>query len=216
MSLSSAAAPAVDRSFTGWRRPGSGFCCWSAATICRARPPTGFADRVRRRRLSGARNLVRRGRRSFHPGLHYYVGGNSKVYGAALFRMRQRDFEDIIHQDGVSPAWPLKYEAFEPYYAQAERLFHVHGQRGEDPNEPPSSGPFPYPPVSHEPRIAVAEREPGGDGLHPFHLPLGICWTRKTASRPRPAFASAATPSTAFPACSTARPMRKSSASIRP
>ena len=90
--------------------------------------------------------------RSFHPGLHYYVGGNSKVYGAALFRLRERDFEEIQHKDGVSPAWPLKYDDFEPYYAEAERLFHVHGQRGEDPHEPPSSGPFPYPPVSHEPR----------------------------------------------------------------
>ena len=94
--------------------------------------------------------------RSFHPGLHYYVGGNSKVYGAALFRMRERDFDEIVHKDGVSPAWPLKYDAFEPYYAEAERLFHVHGQRGEDPTEPPSSGPFPYPPVSHEPRIPGA------------------------------------------------------------
>ncbi len=99
--------------------------------------------------------------RSFHPGLHYYVGGNSKVYGAALFRMRERDFDEIVHKDGLSPAWPLKYDAFEPYYAEAERLFHVHGQRGEDPTEPPSSGPFPHPPVSHEPRIAGAWREPG-------------------------------------------------------
>jgi choline dehydrogenase-like flavoprotein len=77
----------------------------------------------------------------FHPGLHYYVGGNSKVYGAALLRLRERDFGEIVHADGVSPAWPLKYDVFEPYYAQAERLFHVHGQRGEDPTEPPSSGP---------------------------------------------------------------------------
>ena len=73
---------------------------------------------------------------SFHPGLHYYVGGNSKVYGAALFRLRERDFDEIVHKDGMSPAWPLKYDAFEPYYAEAERLFHVHGQRGEDPTEP--------------------------------------------------------------------------------
>ena len=67
----------------------------------------------------------------FHPGLHYYVGGNSKVYGAALFRLRERDFGEIQHEDGISPAWPLKYDAFEPYYTQAETLFEVHGQRGE-------------------------------------------------------------------------------------
>jgi len=112
--------------------------------------------------------------KSFHPGLHYFVGGNSKVYGAALFRMRERDFGEVRHKDGVSPAWPLEYEVFEPYYAEAERLFHVHGQRGEDPDEPPSSGPFPYPPVSHEPRIQALHDSLVGDGLQPFHLPLGI------------------------------------------
>jgi choline dehydrogenase-like flavoprotein len=116
---------------------------------------------------------------SFHPGLHYYVGGNSKVYGAALFRMRQRDFDDIVHKDGVSPAWPVKYDAFEPYYAEAERLFHVHGQRGEDPTEPASSSPFPHPPVSHEPRIAALAESLAKDGLHPFHLPLGILLDEK-------------------------------------
>jgi choline dehydrogenase-like flavoprotein len=117
--------------------------------------------------------------RTFHPGLHYYVGGNSKVYGAALFRMRERDFGEIIHKDGVSPAWPLRYDAFEPYYAEAERLFHVHGQRGEDPNEPPSSGPFPFPPVSHEPQIQALSESLTKDGLHPFHLPLGILLDEK-------------------------------------
>jgi choline dehydrogenase-like flavoprotein len=117
--------------------------------------------------------------RSFRPGLQYYVGGNSKVYGAALFRMRERDFGEIIHKDGVSPAWPLKYDLFEPYYAEAEKLFHVHGQRGEDPNEPFSSGPFPYPPVSHEPAIQGLSDSLTQDGLHPFHLPLGILLDEK-------------------------------------
>ncbi|TPL75265.1 GMC family oxidoreductase [Mesorhizobium sp. B2-3-13] len=112
--------------------------------------------------------------RSFRPGLHYYVGGNSKVYGAALFRMRERDFGELRHKDGISPAWPLGYEAFEPYYAEAERLFHVHGQRGEDPTEPPSSGPFPYRPVSHEPRIQALHDALAAGGLRPFHLPFGI------------------------------------------
>lgn len=123
--------------------------------------------------------------REFHPGLHYYVGGNSKVYGAALFRMRERDFGEIQHKDGVSPAWPLKYQDFEPYYAEAERLFHVHGQRGEDPTEPPASGPFPYPPVSHEPRIQSLHDKFQADGLHPFHLPLGILLDEKNG-RPTP------------------------------
>ena len=117
--------------------------------------------------------------RSFHPGLHYYVGGNSKVYGAALLRLRERDFEELRHADGLSPAWPLKYGDFEPYYAAAEQLFHVHGQRGEDPNEPPASGPFPYPAVSHEPAIQTLNDRLARSGLHPFHLPLGILLDEK-------------------------------------
>ena len=117
--------------------------------------------------------------RTFHPGLHYFVGGNSKVYGAALLRLRERDFGEIVHKDGVSPAWPLPYEAFEPYYAKAEQLFHVHGQRGEDPNEPAASGPFPYPAVSHEPHIASLSDRLSAQGLHPFHLPLGILLDEK-------------------------------------
>ncbi|MGH7104170.1 MAG: GMC family oxidoreductase N-terminal domain-containing protein, partial [Acetobacteraceae bacterium] len=110
----------------------------------------------------------------FHPGLHYYVGGNSKVYGGALFRLREKDFGEVRHKHGVSPAWPLGYDVFEPYYAEAERLFHVHGERGEDPNEPWSSGPYPYPPVSHEPRIQRLSETWASEGVHPFHLPLGV------------------------------------------
>ena len=117
--------------------------------------------------------------RSFSPGLHYFVGGNSKVYGAALLRLRERDFDEVRHKDGLSPAWPLKYDVFEPYYAEAERLFHVHGQRGEDPTEPPSSGPFPYPAVSHEPAIQALSDGLTRQGLHPFHLPLGILLDEK-------------------------------------
>lgn len=111
---------------------------------------------------------------AFHPGLHYYVGGNSKVFGAALFRLRERDFGELRHKGGVSPAWPLGYDVFEPYYTQAEALYHVHGQRGEDPNEPWSSAPYAYPPVQHEPRIQQLSDIFQQQGLHPFHLPLGI------------------------------------------
>ena len=117
--------------------------------------------------------------KSFQPGLHYYVGGNSKVYGAALFRMRERDFEEIVHQDGVSPAWPIKYQEFESYYGEAEQLFHVHGLRGEDPTEPPASGEYPFPPVSHEPKIAALSEALSKQGLRPFHLPLGILLDEK-------------------------------------
>jgi choline dehydrogenase-like flavoprotein len=112
--------------------------------------------------------------RSFHPGLHYFVGGNSKVYGAVLFRLRERDFGEIRHPDGVSPAWPLDYSAFEPYYQAAEELYHVHGLRGEDPAEPPCKAPYAYPPISHEPRIQMLFDGLKREGHHPFHLPVGI------------------------------------------
>ena len=117
--------------------------------------------------------------RDFHPGLHYFVGGNSKMYGAALFRLRERDFDEITHKDGISPAWPLKYDVFESYYADAEKLFHVHGQRGEDSTEPWRSGDFPYPAVSHEPKIQNLHDKLKHEGYHPFHLPLGILMDEK-------------------------------------
>jgi choline dehydrogenase-like flavoprotein len=109
-----------------------------------------------------------------HPHTNYYVGGNTKFYGAALFRLREADFGELRHAGGISPAWPIAYDELEPYYTEAERLYHVHGERGVDPTDPWASAPYPYPPVSHEPRIqrlhdALAQR-----GLRPFHVPLGI------------------------------------------
>ncbi len=72
----------------------------------------------------------------FKPFIHYNVGGNSKFYGAAMFRFRESDFKEVKHYGGVSPAWPLGYDVYEPYYTQAEFLYHVHGKRGSDPTEP--------------------------------------------------------------------------------
>ena len=117
---------------------------------------------------------------TFHPALHYYVGGNSKVYGAALFRLRERDFDELIHAGGVSPAWPLKYASFASYYDEAEALFHVHGNRGEDPVEPPSVNPYPFTAVKHEPKVAELSEKLAGIGLKPFHLPLGILLDQKS------------------------------------
>jgi choline dehydrogenase-like flavoprotein len=79
--------------------------------------------------------------RALHPHTNYCVGGNTKFYGAALFRLRREDFGELKHWGGVSPAWPITYEEMEPFYAEAERLYHVHGRRGEDPTEPRRVGP---------------------------------------------------------------------------
>jgi choline dehydrogenase-like flavoprotein len=112
--------------------------------------------------------------RLFKPHQQYFVGGNTKFYGAILFRLRERDFDEVQHYGGVSPAWPISYQDLEPYYAQAERLYLVHGEAGEDPTEPPRSGPFPYPAVSHEPRIQQLHDDFVATGHSPFHLPVGV------------------------------------------
>jgi choline dehydrogenase-like flavoprotein len=112
---------------------------------------------------------------TFQPQIHYFVGGATKLYGAALYRLREEDFGEIHHHDGISPAWPITYMQMEPYYTKAEQLYQVHGARYEDPTEPPASNPhYPYPPVSHEPRIQQLHDDFAAAGLHPFHAPCGI------------------------------------------
>jgi choline dehydrogenase-like flavoprotein len=111
---------------------------------------------------------------AFRPHAQYFVGGNTKVYGAILFRLRERDFQEVRHYGGVSPAWPISYADLEPYYAEAERLYLVHGQAGEDPTEPWRSGEFPHPAVSHEPRIQRLHDDLVNAGRRPFHLPVGV------------------------------------------
>jgi choline dehydrogenase-like flavoprotein len=112
--------------------------------------------------------------REFQAGTHYFVGGNTKFYGAALLRMRERDFGEVRHAGGVSPAWPIRYDELEPYYTRAEHLYHVHGNRGEDPTEPWSSAPYRFPAVSHEPRLQQLSDGWERLGLRPFHVPVGI------------------------------------------
>jgi choline dehydrogenase-like flavoprotein len=109
-----------------------------------------------------------------HPHTNYYVGGNTKFYGAALFRLRKEDFGEVKHFDGISPAWPISYDDLEPYYLKAERLYHVHGTREEDPTEPKASGPYPHAAISHEPRIQQLSDDFQRLGLKPFHTPLGL------------------------------------------
>lgn len=112
--------------------------------------------------------------KALHPHTNYNVGGNTKWYGAALFRFREQDFGELRHHGGISPAWPITYRDLEPYYTQAEQMYHVHGQRGEDPTEPWTSAPYPHPAVSHEPRIQALSDSFTRLGLKPFHVPLGI------------------------------------------
>jgi choline dehydrogenase-like flavoprotein len=109
-----------------------------------------------------------------HPQTAYWVGGNTKVYGAALFRLRERDFEEVQHEGGISPEWPLKYRDYQSYYDEAEVLYQAHGERGADPTEPRTAQPYPHPPVTNEPRIQEIHDELKAGGYHPFPCPVGI------------------------------------------
>jgi choline dehydrogenase-like flavoprotein len=121
----------------------------------------------------------------FQPQVHYFVGGATKLYGAALYRLRPEDFGEIQHVDGLSPAWPLDFDEFEPWYAKAEWLYQVHGTRDEDPTEGHWSKPYPWPAVSHEARLQEIYDALRGAGYHPFSAPVGIMLDE--ADRPRSA-----------------------------
>ena len=76
-----------------------------------------------------------------------------------MIRFRPRDFEAVEHHDGGSPACPVTYEDMEPWYRQAEDLYHVLGTAGIDPTEGPRSSPFPFPGVGSDlPMQGLMER----------------------------------------------------------
>jgi choline dehydrogenase-like flavoprotein len=117
--------------------------------------------------------------KAFQPQVHYFVGGATKMYGAALFRLRKEDFGELQTYDGISPGWPISYEELEPYYTKAEHLYQVHGERGTDPTEPPASAPYSYPPVSNEPRIQKLNDNLKAAGYYPFPSPTAIMLNEK-------------------------------------
>lgn len=112
--------------------------------------------------------------RPFNPGVFYYVGGNTKFYGAMLPRFREEDFSEIQHYDGVAPAWPITYAQMEPWYAKAEKLYRVHGEAGTDPSEPWRSGPYPHAALSHDPALLPLEQSMRQAGLKPFVMPAAV------------------------------------------
>jgi len=158
---------------------------------------------------TAAERWVDKNGKAFQPGTHYFVGGNTKFYGAALLRFRESDFGEIMHHGGISPAWPIRYEDLEPYYTRAEHLYAVCGVHGVDPTEPPASAPYAYPPVPHEPRIAELAADMERIGLHPFPLPLGV---KRDETHPRRVPASGAVRATASRAWSMRKATRISRA----
>jgi choline dehydrogenase-like flavoprotein len=112
--------------------------------------------------------------RAFRPGVHYVVGGSTKVYGASLPRFREEDFTAVEHLEGTSPAWPFSYADLEPYYGEAERIYRVHGTTGQDPTESWRSTPFPYPALEHEPYVAALAARLRDQGVHPCANAIGV------------------------------------------
>lgn len=110
----------------------------------------------------------------FSPGVFYYVGGNTKVFGAMLPRFREADFGAIRHAEGVSPAWPITYADMEPHYAAAERLYKVHGQSGSDPTEPWRSDDYPFAALEHDPALYRLYGSMQAQGLQPFAMPAAV------------------------------------------
>ncbi|MBD2091581.1 GMC family oxidoreductase [Microcoleus sp. FACHB-1515] len=110
----------------------------------------------------------------FSPQTNYGVGGNTKVYSGTLMRLREADFGKVLHKDGISPAWDLTYQDFEPYYTEAEKLYQVHGRLGDDPTEPPHSEEYPEPEVAHEYHVQAVVASVAKQGFHPAYLPIGL------------------------------------------
>jgi choline dehydrogenase-like flavoprotein len=116
---------------------------------------------------------------AFHPGIHYWVGGNTKMYGAVLHRLRAEDFDAIEHEGGTSPAWPISYADLEPYYRVAEQWYWAHGEAGIDPTEPWRSTSYPWPAIPHDPYMSDLAEGMRGLGLTPYPLPVGLDYRRE-------------------------------------
>jgi choline dehydrogenase-like flavoprotein len=139
----------------------------------RASSSSSVARRCRRLRYRTTERWLDRDGVEFLPYTHYGVGGNTKFWGSVLYRLRREDFHSLEHIDGESPAWPIDYDTLAPYYDRAEQLYHVHGQAGGDPTEPPR-GPFPYAPIPHSAGMEEVVAGLRQQGLHPSFLPLGL------------------------------------------
>src|SRR6476661_5362903 len=113
--------------------------------------------------------------------LHYYyfdrpvVGGQTKAYGAAMYRLRESDFNDTEMESGVSPGWPITYADLEPHYGEAEKLFKVHGSSENDATEPPRSAPWPHAAIPHQgPVRDLIQRVTDKSGHKVSHIPRAI------------------------------------------
>lgn len=108
----------------------------------------------------------------FSPQTIQAIGGNTKIWGAVLERMREREFSGLTLQEGPTLDWGLRYEDFAPWYDKAEVLYRVHGVAGADPTAPPRSGAYPAAPKPVEPFLVELRAAIERQQLHPYDLPL--------------------------------------------
>jgi choline dehydrogenase-like flavoprotein len=108
----------------------------------------------------------------FAPQTLYALGGNSKIWGGVLERLREREFSGLALQEGPVPAWGIGYDELAPYYERAEALYRVHGRSGVDPTEPPRRADFPHRPRPIEPFLEELRGSLQRQGTHPYDLPL--------------------------------------------
>ena len=155
--------------------------------------------------------------RAFNPGNYYFVGGNTKFFGAVLIRYRAADFAPIQHAEGETPGWPFAYAELEPWYSRAEALYQVRGALGQDPTEPPHSAPYPFAPVPDEPAIAKVRERMARAGLHPASLPLGVDIDRwlKGGATPWDAFPNADSGKSDAESCALAAALKYPNVELR-
>jgi choline dehydrogenase-like flavoprotein len=108
----------------------------------------------------------------FAPQMVYALGGNTKIWGGVLERMREQEFAGLTLQEGSTPSWGLGYDAMAPWYEQAESLFRVHGRAGIDPTEPPRQGDYALGPRPLEPFLEALRHDLQRHGVRPYDLPL--------------------------------------------
>ena len=127
----------------------------------------------------------------FQPQIHYFVGGATKLYGAALYRLREEDFGELRHHDGISPAWPITYDELEPYYTRAEQR--VRGarrpRRGSRPSRRPARR-IRSRPCRTSRGSSSSSDDLAAAGYHPFHAPCGVRLERGRTCPTAPACAA--------------------------
>lgn len=103
-------------------------------------------------------------------------GGSSKLYGMAMERFSPSDFEPgrhhpQAHNSSVPLQWPISFDEMLPWYAMAETLYRVRGER--DPLRKASRDmPELLPPAPLQPEHQWLATRLFAEGLHPYRLPL--------------------------------------------